>query len=324
MEDDRGQVPEADRQHARSRLLKVLDGSPTIRELVAHGKLIVGEAYYETSTGKVHWLNFWTSANPDARVPTGLLRAIVHGRLDSSFELEGLHPGLKSLNALVLGNQVFTKQFELPVPTEVVIFGCADSRVGSLVLKTPHGLVEWIHSAGNVVDPRMLRSLRVATEAAVRNVERANDVARSVNPNEDLQHHRAVLVALSHSRCGAAGATLQHLCGHAPHSDAPDPAAPVVNSIAHRFQEYLIKNPNYRKTDEFLVQAAEANAVGACMEMLGGPGEDAAALNRLVQEDRLIVVPAWYLLTSGVIQMMPPLGAEAAMRLASPALAGNE
>ena len=319
---DQSRVPEPDRLHARSRLLKMLQGSDLIRELMVAGKLIVGEAYYETSTGRVHWLNFWTSAERSKEVPTGLIRAIVEGKIDSEADLEGVHPGLKSLNALVLGNEVFTRQFELPVPTEVVVFGCSDSRVGSLVMKTPHGLVEWIHSAGNVVDARMLRSLRVATEAAVSNVERDFDLSRDLRPSVEPRRHRAVLAVMSHSRCGAVGAALHHLCGHGSHASTSDPAKPVVDSIAPRFDPYLNNFSDPISQDEYLVQAAEANAVGTCMDILNGTGEDAEAIRVLVSQDRLIVVPAWYLLTSGVIQMRPPLSLAAAQRANQP-LAGN-
>ena len=303
-------IPQSDIDHARSRALKVLGGAPMIHDLVAEGRLIVGEAFYHTHTGKVTWLAFWVSSKSESQVPVGILRAIIEGKLRTESDLEGFHPGLKSLNALVLGNNIYTDQFELPVPTEVVVFGCADSRLSSLIMKTPHGLVEWIHNAGNVVDSRTLRGLRVAAEGAVRNLQK--DYQEHGPRQEDPEgfRRRAVLMVLSHSRCGAVGGTLHHLRGGDVHEGGEvDPAAPIVHALAPRFSGYLEEYPDPFTMDQHFVAAAAANAVGACHEILNGVGEDAEIIRQLVRNEKLIIVPAWYRLTSGVIQMLPPLPA---------------
>jgi carbonic anhydrase len=308
-----GIVPKDDVEHAHSRFYRVAQNSPELVGLVASGKLLVGEAYFEENTGKVHWLRFWGSTNTGNEVPEGFLRAIVDGRLNREDYLRDLHPGLKALNALVLGNRVFTHDYELPVRTEVVVVGCADSRSSSIILKSPFGLVEWFKNAGNVVDDKMLLGLRVAVQSAKRNLD--EDYGRNGPKFGDPREYKRcpTLLVLSHTQCGAIKETLSSL--HESILVSRGHVEPLVRPIARRLTDYLIAHPNYQESDPFLALAAQENAIGACLDIITSRDPNARVIREMVLNNELVLVPGRHSIKRGITQMFKPLTGEHVRRL---------
>ena len=300
-----GQVPDIDRIHCRSRLLKLLANSPEIQKQIASGSLLLGESYYDEKSGRVFWLSFWRSSNPANQVPSGFIRAIVDGAITKESHLEELHPALRSLNALVLGNKAFAHQFEPPVPTEVVMFGCADSRASSIILKAPFGLVEWVRNAGNVFDDPMLPGIRHSLESAERDLRLGFEAHGTRFADPEGYKRRAALVVLSHTACGAIQAALSDHdpAGHSAHGDV----APLVNPIRRRLVTYLTDHPAPAVTDPHLASAAQANAIAACFDLMTIDHPEARRIREMVGDDRVIVVPARYSIRRGLLQMFKPL-----------------
>ncbi len=308
-----GHIPDVDRLHSRNRVLKILAQAPQIKELIASGSLLVGESYYDEKSGKVFWMGFWRSTNSANQIPKGFLHAIVSGAINKDSHLEELHPSLKALNALVHGNRHFAHQFEPPVPTEVVAFGCADSRVSPIALKSPFGLIEWLRNAGNVFDSPMLPGLRDSLETAEQHLR--IDFERNGPKYGDPEgfKRRVTLLVLSHTQCGAITAALDpatRTTGTS-HGDV----RPIVSPLRQRLAEYQVEHQNPKETDPHLAIAAQTNAIGACLDLVTSEHPDAKRIREMVLDNRVILVPARYSLRRGLIQMFKPLTSEHAHRV---------
>lgn len=281
-------IPEHDRVHAAATSRRILDYSEGLRELVAQGKVLVAEGYYDNDSGKIRYTRFLTSDNPETAPPMSAIIAASQGRATGS--RADLHPSIQELLALVYGNDAHVENFSPPVPTEFVVFGCADSRTSPyLIFNAEHGQLEVLRNAGNVVNQSVLRGIRIAVEDALAQRERVN------------------LIVLTHSRCGAVNAVLS------PHEDAKpgdhgnDGALPILENIDHRFDSYRVLHPDFKKSDPVLSEASRANAIGAAMDILSASGPDADFLQRMLADGRLVIVPARYRLQSGVVEFFRPI-----------------
>lgn len=308
-------VPEADRMHARSRTINLLKGSPEIAQHVASGQLLLGEAYYDNETHKVHWLGMCSSSNTADKLPAELLNKLLDGSLPRDARLVDIHPGLHTLNALVIGNNRFVEEQLLAVPTEVVVFACADSRLSSLMFRTPFRLVEWIRNAGNVVDAQTLQSLRVAVEGSAINLE--HDFRRNGSKFGDPEDtmRPATLLVLSHSTCGAVTATLKHMTD--PEKKMPEVGGieHIINPLANRMGGYLEKYPNFVNQDEHLAIAAQYNAISACLEIVTATDPNSRAIREMVKDNKLVIIPGSISIKRGVVQMYNALTASQIDRL---------
>ena len=155
-----------------------------------------------------------------------------------------------------------------------IILGCSDSRVpAEIVFDQGLGELFVIRVAGNIVAPSLIGSVEFAAE----------------------QFGTRLVVVLGHSRCGAIQATLEQLRRPAENQ------SPNIRSIVDRVRpsvEGLLKT-ELRHDEEALVRQAVRANVGVSVSHLRY-GSD--VLERLIQDDGLVVVGAEYSLETGEVE----------------------
>ena len=280
-------VPEVDRVHGRAASIKILKYSEKIRSLVSDGKLLIAEAFYDNSTHEVRYISFIMSAAPGKSVAAELLNAVCTGQKIEANLLA--QPGLAELSALVIGNRSFCDRAHTAVPTEFIVFGCADSRASPHILfSAPFGLIEVLRNAGNAVNLAVVNGIRHSVEEALVHKEVVN------------------LIVLSHTQCGAVTATLaSHDLKNAPAEVAT--ALPIMRSLDARFKEYRGLHPDYNSSDKFLEDAAEVNAISAAVEILNFTGPAGDSIRDYVANGQLRLFPARYTISSGKVDFFPAI-----------------
>jgi carbonic anhydrase len=153
-----------------------------------------------------------------------------------------------------------------------IVLGCSDSRVpAELVFDQGLGDLFVIRVAGNIVAPSQIGSVEFAAE----------------------RFGTRLVVVMGHSQCGAVTATVDELLGEAPHSSRN------LRSIVDRVKpavEPLLESMEDR--DELLREGVRANVRMAVDHLRHG----SELVERLVQEEGLLVVGAEYSLETGVVE----------------------
>jgi carbonic anhydrase len=197
-------------------------------------------------------------------------------------------PALEALARLRDGNRRFIAMRSATTPiasqarrTELVagqepfaiILGCSDSRVpAELVFDQGFGDLFVIRVAGNIVAPSQIGSVEFAA----------------------ARFGTRLVVVLGHSQCGAVGATLEELLGHATNESKN------LRSIVDRVRpavEPLLDGPSRDDAEALIREAVLAN-VRASVDQLRHGSE---LLERLTLTDGLVVVGAEYSLETGVV-----------------------
>jgi carbonic anhydrase len=155
-----------------------------------------------------------------------------------------------------------------------VILGCSDSRVPvELVFDQGMGDLFVIRVAGNIVAPSQIGSVEFAAE----------------------RFGTRLVVVLGHTRCGAIEATLEAL---QPTTDEP---SGNLSSIIDRIRpsvEGLLGTDVARDRETLMRHAVRANVRMATNQLRHG----SEILERLIEEEELLVVGAEYSLETGVVE----------------------
>ncbi len=154
-----------------------------------------------------------------------------------------------------------------------IILGCSDSRVpAEIVFDQGLGDLFVIRVAGNVVAPSQIGSVEFAAE----------------------RFGTRLVVVLGHSMCGAVVATLEEL------ERPTEMRSPNLRSIVDRIRpavEGLMEAGLGRDREALLHQAVRANTRASVDHLRHG----SATLERLIENDGLLVVGAEYSLETGVV-----------------------
>jgi carbonic anhydrase len=204
--------------------------------------------------------------------------------------------GLDALSRLLEGNRRFaagvhsldstpsrSRRAELVSGQEpfAVILGCSDSRVpAEIVFDQGLGDLFVIRVAGNIVAPSQIGSVEFAVE----------------------RFHTRLVVVLGHSQCGAIGATLEEL------RRPTDAQSKNLRSIVDRIRpavECLLTRGLPEET--LLKEAVQANVRVSADQLRHG----SEILERLIEEDGLLVVAAEYSLETGEVHLLDGGRAEA-------------
>jgi len=207
-----------------------------------------------------------------------------------------LSPGKSALQRLREGNRRFvselqgsaaatgeTRRRELVGGQEpfAIILGCSDSRVpAEIVFDQGLGDLFVIRVAGNIVAPSQIGSVEFAAE----------------------RFGTRLVVVLGHSNCGAILATLEEL------ERPSERRSPNLRSIVDRVRpavEGLVEAGLAKDRDALVHHAVRAN-IRASVDHLRHGSE---ILERLIQEDGLVVVGAEYSLETGVVDFLVDGGA---------------
>lgn len=155
-----------------------------------------------------------------------------------------------------------------------IILGCSDSRVPpEIVFSLDLGDLFVIRVAGNIVAPTQIGSVEFAA----------------------LQFGTPLVVVLGHSRCGAILATLEML------QQSSESQSLNLRSISNRVRptiEGLLETELRNDTDALVRQAVRAN-VGVSVNDLRCGSE---ILERMIQNEDLVMVGAEYSLETGVVE----------------------
>jgi len=197
-------------------------------------------------------------------------------------------PAKEALQRLIEGNQQFVANRNLPtsalsntVRQELVggqtpfavILGCSDSRVpAEIVFGQGLGDLFVIRVAGNIVAPSQIGSVEFAVS---------------------LFHTRLVVV-LGHSNCGAISATLNAL-----DTDEPSPSE-NIHAIVNRIKpavEGLVNTDLKQDKQALSHEAMRANVRASANQLRHG----SEIIERLIEEDSLMIVGAEYLLETGEV-----------------------
>jgi len=152
-----------------------------------------------------------------------------------------------------------------------IVLGCSDSRVpAEIVFDQGLGDLFVIRVAGNVVAPSQVGSVEFAAE----------------------RYHTRLVVVLGHSQCGAVLATLEQL-------QRPNEASSRnLRSIVDRVRpavEGLLATELGHDFDSLVSEAVRANVRVSANQLRHG----SEVLERLIEQDGLLVVGAEYSLESG-------------------------
>ena len=174
-----------------------------------------------------------------------------------------------------------TRRSELVVGQQhfAIILGCSDSRVpAEIIFDQGIGDLFVIRVAGNIVAPPQTGSVEFAAE----------------------QFGTRLVVVLGHSMCGAVSATLEAL-DHSTESGSPNLRA-IVDLIRPSV-EPLLQTENRHDPDTLLREAVRANIVASVNHLRN----DSTVLEKMIQQDRLLIVAAEYSLESGVVHFFDRL-----------------
>ncbi len=176
---------------------------------------------------------------------------------------QGGEPGTQSRRRELVGGQA-------PL---AIILGCSDSRVpAEIVFDQGLGDLFVIRVAGNIIAPSLVGSVEFAAE----------------------RFGTRLVVVLGHTECGAVLATLE---------DLERPAgrrSPNLRSIVDRIRpsvEPLLESDPKPARDDLVRHAVRANIRASANQLRHG----STILERLVQEDGLLVVGAEYSLHTGMV-----------------------
>ncbi len=150
------------------------------------------------------------------------------------------------------------------------VLGCSDSRVPpELIFDQGLGDLFTVRVAGNIVDDATLGSLEYA-----------------------VQHlHVPLVVVLGHSSCGAVQAAL---AGGSP----PGKIASLVTAI-QRALEKAVRKPG-ETLDQALTNAVKSNVTRVVQQLRTA----APILSPLVDQEKIMIVGAYYDLASGVVELL--------------------
>ena len=164
-----------------------------------------------------------------------------------------------------------------------IILGCSDSRVpAEIIFDQGLGDLFVIRVAGNIVAPSQVGSVEFAAE----------------------RFGTRLVVVLGHSVCGAVLATLEEL------QRPTVNRSPNLRSIVDRIRpslESLLDSELRHNADDLVKQAVRANIRASVNQIRHG----SQLLERLIQNDELVVVGAEYSLDTGVVNFfegMPVTG----------------
>lgn len=175
-----------------------------------------------------------------------------------------------------------TRRRELVAGQEpfAIVLGCSDSRVpAEIVFDQGLGDLFVIRVAGNIVAPSQVGSVEFAAE----------------------RFGTRLVVVLGHSMCGAIEATLEEL------ERPTEQRSPNLRAIVDRIRpalEGLLEAGLGGDKDALAHFAVRAN-IRASVDHLRHGSE---ILERLIQEDGLVVVGAEYSLETGVVDFLDPAG----------------
>jgi carbonic anhydrase len=154
-----------------------------------------------------------------------------------------------------------------------IILGCSDSRVpAEIVFDQGLGDLFVIRVAGNIVAPSQIGSVEFAA----------------------AQFGTRLVVVMGHSRCGAVQATLEEL------QQPTESRSRNLHSIVGRIRpsvEALLATELTHEPDALLAHAVRANIIVSASQLRHG----SEILERLIQEEKLVVVGAEYSLETGVV-----------------------
>ena len=171
-----------------------------------------------------------------------------------------------------------TRRGELATSQEpfAVILGCSDSRVPvEMVFDQGLGDLFVIRVAGNVVAASQIGSVEFAAE----------------------RFGTRLVVVLGHTQCGAVTATLEEL------QRPTGKQSPNLRSIVERIQpfvESLLETPLKGDTDQLIRTSVRANVRASVAALKHG----SPILERLLAEDRLLIVGAEYSLDTGEVEFL--------------------
>lgn len=161
-----------------------------------------------------------------------------------------------------------------------IILGCSDSRVpAEIVFDQGLGDLFVIRVAGNIVAPSQVGSVEFAAD----------------------QFGTRLVVVMGHSHCGAICATLDELV-------EPDPRhSQNIHAIVERIRpsvESLLETDLRNDREALIAKAVRANVRAAANQLRHG----SVLLERLIEEEGLMVVGAEYSLETGVVEFFDGVG----------------
>ena len=160
-----------------------------------------------------------------------------------------------------------------------IILGCSDSRVpAEIVFDQGLGDLFVIRVAGNVVAPSLVGSVEFAA----------------------AEFGTRLVVVLGHSNCGAVQATLAEL--ERPSANRSPNLHAIVDRIRPSVQSLLETDLRHHR-DELVHQAVRANIRASANHLRHG----SQILERLIQNDGLLVVGAEYSLETGTVDFFDGL-----------------
>ncbi len=160
-----------------------------------------------------------------------------------------------------------------------IILGCSDSRVpAEIVFDQGLGDLFVIRVAGNVVAPSQIGSVEFAAE----------------------RYGTRLVVVLGHSQCGAILATLEEL------QQPSENQSRNLRSIVDRVRpsvEPLLKTELRHDVDALMEHAVRANVAVSVSHLRHG----SELLEKLIQNEGLLVVGGEYLLETGEVEFFSPV-----------------
>ncbi|MDZ7840036.1 MAG: carbonic anhydrase [Gammaproteobacteria bacterium] len=155
-----------------------------------------------------------------------------------------------------------------------IILGCSDSRVpAEIIFDQGLGDLFVIRVAGNIIAPSLVGSVEFAAE----------------------RFGTRLVVVLGHTECGAILATLEDL--ERPAGNRSSNLRSIVDRIRPSVEPLLQSGPG-RDRDDLLRQAVRANIRASVNHLRHG----SSILERLVEEEGLLVVGAEYSLQTGIVE----------------------
>jgi carbonic anhydrase len=191
--------------------------------------------------------------------------------------LQRLREGNKRFAASVQGSDVYlhTRRPELQMVQEphAIIFGCSDARVpAEIIFDQGLGDLFVIRVAGNIVASSLVGSVEFAAE----------------------RFHTRLVVVVGHTQCGAIAATLEYLRN--PGNGGSRNLLSIVDRVRPSVEGLLATNLR-NDLDALAAEAVRANIRTSVNHLRHG----SAVLERLIENDGLMVVGAEYSLETGIV-----------------------